>query len=231
MTAPASNSPVCSLTDPRVRAVLERLHAQAGTQTLGVARMVLSALGNWIRGRPRSLTDEIESLRNLYVPVTRKQGQLLYLIARAMRATRVVEFGTSFGVSTTYLAAAMRDNGGGIVVGTELVPEKIAAARRNLNEAGLAEFVDIREGDAHETLKNTGGPVDMVLLDGYLPLYLPILQQLTPVLRQGASVLAVNIVTFRLALAAYLAYVREPSNGFLSVTLFVGDGVEYSIRL
>ena len=115
--------------------------------------------------------------------------------------------------------------------GSELEPGKVATARRNLEEAGLSPFVEYREGDAQETLKDPGGTVDMVLLDGFKQLYLSILKMLTPGLRQGAVVLADNIFTFRWALAPYVAYVQDPSNGFRSVTLFLGDGMEYTVRL
>ena len=96
-----------------------------------------------------------------------EQGDLIYLLCRGLRATRVVEFATSVGMSTLYFAAAMRDNGGGPVIGSELVPAKVAAARRNLAEAGLAGYADIREGDARQTLRDLGGPVDFVLIDGW----------------------------------------------------------------
>lgn len=226
-----TNGDPCSLADPRVRAVLDRLHTAANRQPLALARYVASVVGDRIRRRQPLVAEEVERLKHLYVPVSRKQGRLLYLVARSLRAKRIVEFGTSFGISTTYLAAAVRDNGGGLVVGSELEPGKVAAARRNLEEAGLSDFVEIRAGDAQETLKDPGGPVDMVLLDSVLALYLPMLQMLTPTLRKGAAVLAVNVLTFRWALAPYVAYVQEPANGFLSLTLLVGDGVEYSVRL
>ena len=78
-----------------------------------------------------------------------EQGDLIYLLCRGMRATRVAEFATSIGMSTLYFAAAMRDNGGGKVIGSELVPAKAATARRNLNEAGLIEYCrDSRGGCA-----------------------------------------------------------------------------------
>jgi predicted O-methyltransferase YrrM len=110
-------------------------------------------------------------------------GRLAYLTARAIQARRIVEFGTSFGVSTLYLAAAVRDNGGGIVIGSELEPSKVSQARRNVAEAGLKGFVDIRAGDARETLADPGGVIDMVLLDGWKDFYLPILHTLEPHLR------------------------------------------------
>ena len=231
MTVARENTGTCSLADPRVRAVLDRLHRAANRQPVALARYVVTVVGDRIRRRQPAVAEEVERLKHLYVPVTRKQGQLLYLVARSLGAKRIVEFGTSFGISTTYLAAAVRDNGGGVVIGTELEPGKVAAARRSLEDAGLGDLVEIREGDARETLRDLGKPVDLVLLDSVLALYLPVLEMLTPSLRPGAAVLAVNVLTFRLALAPYIAHVRDPANGFSSMTLFVGDGVEYSIRL
>jgi len=214
-----------------VRAVLDRLHAEAGRQTLRLAGLGAAMARDTVLGRASSLSHEVERLRDFYVPVSQKQGEFLYLVARSLRATRIVEFGTSFGVSTTYLAAAVKDNGGGLVIGSELEPNKVAMARRNLEEAGLDEFVDVREGDARETLRDPGGTVDMVLLDGFKQLYLHMLMMLTPHLRQGGVVLGDNIFTFRRALAPYVSFVRNPDNGFYSVTLFLGDGTEYSVRL
>ena len=221
----------CSIDEPQVRGVLDRLHQEAGKQTLQLAGLLASFVGDKMLGRHPSVADEVKRLKDLYVPVSAKQGRLLYLIARSLRARHIVEFGTSFGISTTYLAAAVRDNGGGRVIGSELEPGKVAAARRNLEEAGLREFVEIREGDAQQTLQDPGGIVDRVLLDGFKELSLPILQMLTPGLRGGAAVLADNIFTFWHALASYVAYVQDPSHGFCSVTLFLGDGMEYSVRL
>ena len=77
-----------------------------------------------------------------------EQGDLIYLLCRALGAKRVAEFATSVGMSALYAAAAVRDNGGGEVIGSELVPAKVATARRNLTAAGLADLVDIRQGDA-----------------------------------------------------------------------------------
>src|ERR1700723_848959 len=96
-----------------------------------------------------------------------EQGDLIYLLCRGLRATRVVEFATSIGMSTLYFAAAVRDNGGGTVIGSGLVPEKGATARRKLADAGLADYADIREGDARQTLRDLGGPVDFALMDGW----------------------------------------------------------------
>jgi predicted O-methyltransferase YrrM len=96
-----------------------------------------------------------------------EQGDLIYLLCRGMRATRVVDFATSIGMSALYFAAAMLDNGGGMVIGSELVSEKVATARRNLADAGVANYADIREGDARQVRRDLGGPVDFALIDGW----------------------------------------------------------------
>jgi len=73
--------------------------------------------------------------------------------------------------------------------------------------------------------------VDMLLLDGWKDLYVPVLEMLTPHLRPGAVVLGDNIKTFPKALAPYVAHVSRTENGFQSVTLPIGEGTEYSVRL
>jgi predicted O-methyltransferase YrrM len=211
--------------------VLDRLHRSAGAQKGGLARLALSRLADRLARRKRSLAEEAEQIKDLYVCLSPKQGTFAYMVARSLQARRIVEFGTSFGVSTIYLAAAVRDNGGGLVIGSEIEPGKLCRARANIEEAGLSDQVEIREGDARETLKDAGGPVDMALLDGMKELYLPIVETLTPQLRQGAVVLADNILSYRKGLAPYCAHMRDIANGFQSVTLFLGDGTEYSVRI
>lgn len=229
MTSEVAPNP--ALNDPKVHAVLDRLHTEANRQVGGIARLFLSELPDRLLGRQVSAAEEARRLKDLYVPVTRKQGRLLYLVGRSIGARRIVEFGTSFGISTIYLAATVRDNGGGLVIGSELEPTKVAKARANITEAGLADLVEIREGDAQETLRDPGGPVDMVFLDGLKDLYLPIAKMLMRHLRTGAVVLADNIFTYKRALAPYVAYMSDPSKGFSSVTLYLKDGTEYSVKL
>jgi predicted O-methyltransferase YrrM len=154
---------------------------------------------------------------------------MLYLVARSIDARRIVEFGTSFGISTIYMAAAVKDNGGGMVIGSELEPSKHAKAKEHLREAGLAAFADVRPGDALKTLANVEAPVDMVLLDGWKDAYLPVLKLLEPKLRPRAVVLADNIYTFKKALRPYVEYVQSEANGFVSTTLDISDGFELSV--
>jgi predicted O-methyltransferase YrrM len=148
-------------------------------------------------------------------------------MARACRATRIVEFGTSMGVSTIYLAAALRDNGGGHLIGTEFEPAKVKRARANLDAAGFADLVDIREGDARETLKDLDGAVDLLLIDGAFSLYLPVLRLVEPRLRPGAVILGENAFD-----PAYLDYVRDPANGYISQPILDhGRGNEFTVRI
>jgi predicted O-methyltransferase YrrM len=169
--------------------------------------------------------------RDLFLSISREQGIFSYLVGRSVGAQRIVEFGTSFGVSTVYLAAAVKDNGGGLVIGSEIVESKAVKAQRNLEEAGLADYVDIRLGDAQRTLADPGGTVDLVLMDGAKSLYLPIIKMLAPHLRPRAVVLADNVCHFRNALASYVTYMRDIRNGFQSVTVPFRGGFEYSVRL
>jgi predicted O-methyltransferase YrrM len=168
-------------------------------------------------------------LKEVYIPISPEQGEFLYLTARAIAAKRIVEFGTSFGISAIYLAAAVKDNGGGLVIGTEIEPSKHQRAVANLKEAGLEKVVEVRFGDALETLQDLTEPIDMVLLDGVKELYLPVLKIIKPRLRQGAVVIADNIFMFKKSLRPYVEYVQSGKNGFQSTTLRIADGFEYSI--
>lgn len=168
-----------------------------------------------------------ESYAGHYLNVFAEFGRFLYLCARTAKARRIVEFGTSFGISSIHLACALRDGGGGELIGTELIAAKAAMARENLNVAGLADLVDVREGDALETLKSgVGGEIDLIHLDGAFHLYLPILKLLEPHLKTGALIVGENAVE-----PGYLEYVRNPENGYLSVALpfEAGRGNEFTV--
>lgn len=166
-----------------------------------------------------------EHARATHLAVSRETGRLLYLLARSCRARAVVEFGTSFGVSTLHLAAALRDNGGGRLIGSEFEPGKVTQARANVAAAGLDDLVEIRAGDAVETLaRDLPESIDLVLLDGAKVLYSPVLDLLEPRLRAGALVIADNVDMA----PDYLARIRS-GGGYFSLP-FDGD-VELSMRL
>lgn len=170
-----------------------------------------------------------DAAAQVYMPISARGGQLIYNLVRAVRPATVVEFGTSFGISTLYLAAAVRDNGTGRVISTELNATKVAAAQRTFTDVGLDELITVLEGDALQTLTTLEGPVDFVLLDGWKDLCLPVLRLLEPRIAPGTLVVA-DDVNLR-SLQTYLDYVRESANGYHSVTFPVEDGMEISCRL
>lgn len=218
------------LGEPRVSETLARLHRGSKLDKLVILRAVPAGLLAVVRGKPWFETVQPQ-LKHAHLKIGYEAGELIYNTARAIGARRIVEFGTSFGFSTIYLAAAVRDNGGGVVVTTEVEANKVVAARKNLTEAGLSQFVDILEGDAKETLRDIASPIDMVLLDGWKDLYIPIVEMLTPKLRHGSVVFADNINIFKKTLKPYVDHMRDPRNGFVSTTTSAGSGLEYSVYL
>src|SRR6201994_4274567 len=170
--------------------------------------------------------DRADLREDAYMPISAEGGRLLYALTRAARPQTVVEFGTSFGISTIFLAAGVIDNGAGQVVSTELSAAKIGAARENLHQAGVDGPVTVLAGDARETLAGLPGPIGLVLLDGWKDLYLPVLHLLEPRLAPGALVVA-DDSTFP-SVAGYLAYVRDPAHGYVTVSFPVEDGMEIS---
>jgi predicted O-methyltransferase YrrM len=220
-----------TLPDPTVRRVLARLHATADRERprlfAEMARYLPSLLRRgelpWEKATPR--------FDDKYIALDRDQGVFCYLLARALGAREIVEFGTSFGLSTIYLALAVRENGGGRVIGTERVASKARQARANLAEAGLLEFVDVREGDALETLRDLDRPVDFMLNDGFPPYQLPVLQLVAPALRPGAMVVTDNVGAFWANGGPYVDWVRDPANGFQSAMLDMQEGTELSVRV
>lgn len=215
-----------TLADPRVATTLDRLFTRAGRDGDVETRVRAQAPADLASLTPRQLAD---AAAEIYMPIPAEGGSLLYNLVRAVRPETVVEFGTSFGISTLYLAAAVRDNGAGRVVTTELSPDKAAAARRTFAETGLDDVITLLEGDARETLGGLGAPADFVLLDGWKDLCLPVLRLLEPRLAPGTLVVADD--TDIPELQPYLDHVRDPANGYRSVTFPVGEGMEISCRL
>ncbi|XAZ21888.1 O-methyltransferase [Sinorhizobium sp. B11] len=165
-------------------------------------------------------------LKDLWLPVSRQTGELLYMLARSTNAKTVVEFGTSFGISTLYLAAALRDNGGGRLISSEFEVSKVARARRNIAEGGLADLVEIRAGDALETLSaDLPDSIDLLLLDGAKSLYPEVLALVESRLRPGALVIADDADYC----PQYLDHVRSPTSGYMSTPF--ADDIELSMRV
>ena len=166
------------------------------------------------------------------VALDRDKAEFCYQLCRALRATRVVEAGTSYGVSTLYLAAAVRDNqvDNGVVIGTEHEHDKVEAARKNFSAAGLSEFIDLREGDLRQSLKDVGGPVDFMLVDIW-DVALPALELVSASLRPGAIVACDNTSVDADEYRAYFEFVNDPENRFRTMKVPFQGGFELTVRV
>ena len=218
-----------TLTSPSLAALLDRLFTQADA-SWSQADPALANMSDAEQARlMRSKTDYREfygRMKDLPLAVSPETGTLLYMLARSTQAHSIVEFGASFGISTLHLAAALRDNGGGRLITTEFEPSKVARACEHLAEAGLADLVELRQGDALQTLAtDLPDHIDLVLLDGAKALYSDVLALLESRLRPGALIVADNADYC----PEYLARVRSPASGYLSTPF--GDDVELSMRL
>ena len=216
------------LNDADVAHTLDRLHRDAGRRD---ARVFAKALPSVIAGKfiGRSTFQAAEPyLNEAYIPVSREFGRFMYLAAVSRGAKNIVEFGSSYGISSIYLAAAARETGG-FFTGTEKDTAKAQIALENLKEAGLSRWSDIREGDALESLAPMEGPVDFLFLDGWKDLYIPVLKLMEPKLAPGAIIFADNIKSFRKTLKPFVAHVSDPANGYESTVLKIGSGVSLSV--
>jgi predicted O-methyltransferase YrrM len=232
MTTPIRDDPFAVLEDARVGTVLRRLHSKANRQHLSIIRHFLPHALSYLRQRfiPFSESEMAGFYADKYIAIIENQGAFAYLTVRALRARTIVEFGTFFGLSTLWLAAAVRANCGVRVVATEIVLDKARIARRNFKEAGLADLIDVREGDVLESLATDPSDIDFVLNDGFPMRALDVVKLLTPRIRPGGVVLTDDVGGLRGNFKDYLAYMRDRANGFDSMLIPLKTGTEYSVR-
>jgi predicted O-methyltransferase YrrM len=218
-----------TLTTIPLAPLLDRLFAEADETSATTMAAVSDIPAEELARLRASKTDYLDfygRLRDAPLAVSRETGALLYMLARGAKARSIVEFGTSFGISTLHLAAALRDNGGGRLITTEFEASKVARARENLTAGGLLDLVELREGDALETLKaDLPETIDLLLLDGAKALYPDVLALLEDRLRPGAFVVADDADVN----PDYLARVRSTGQGYLSTPF--GEDVELSMRI
>lgn len=212
-----------TLTTTPLAPLLERLFNEAATSGSSAATIGAADRARLFDSKTEYL-DLYGRMKDLWLPVSEKTGTLLYMLARGSGARSIVEFGTSFGISTLHLAAALRDNGGGRLVTTEFEPSKVVRARQHIEAGGLADLVEIREGDALKTLAtDLPETIDLVLLDGAKAIYPEVLSLLEPKLRPGAIVVADNADMC----PEYLQRVRDTAQGYLSLPF--DEDVELSV--
>ena len=192
--------------DDRVRAVLARLEEEdAAERTQGLPAAQRSR------------------------QVARTTGQFLLALVAPQTDCEVLEIGGSRGYSTIWLAAGARHLGGR-VLSLEADPRKIEAWRRNLADAGLEEWAELVEGDAHETLAAIDDVFDLVFIDAEKDDYERLFQAARPKVEPGGLFVADNVLSHADPLARYSA-ARQADPTLESVTLPLDRGLELSVVL
>jgi predicted O-methyltransferase YrrM len=217
--------------DPRLTALLDRLHAQNDAQEALTHGYADEPGGGSTDGTAAQTAAGRTYWSDKLVALDPDKACFCYALCRALRARRVVEAGTSYGVSTLYLAAAVRDNGGGTVIATEYEASKAAIARAHFAEAQLSSYVELREGDVRDTLKHIDGPVDFLLIDIWTPLARPVIELVHQHLRPGAIVVTDHTASPENDYQDFFAFVRDSAKGFMTQTLPFEGGLELSVKL
>lgn len=174
------------------------------------------------REKLRGVSDGVEALHP-------QAAKLLYIIATGAKAKNMVEVGTGVGYATLWLAAAAKTLGGKVVT-CEINPAKAEEARRNFEQAGLSEYIEILVGDARSTLREQSGPVDLHFIDATFGHYETFLDVVYKRLGAGSMVIADNVVEDAFDLDDYITYVQNHPN-LDSQTVRIGDGLEITVRL
>lgn len=229
-------------------ALLQRLHEESQREIIARARAQFQgpneafptlvdeyeALAPRLRGRFLEtfglFTEDFELSAGsaLSLAVSAETGRFLRNMVLAQRPTRILELGSSCGVSTLYFADALRTLGRGVVIATECDARKCARLRAHVEAAGLDAYVDLREGDVFETVAALDGTVDMVFIDVWADAYLKLFKQIERLLRPGSVVLADNMYTAEDAVRPYKQYLDEDPR-FSTTTLDFESGVEFTV--
>ncbi|EKJ74913.1 hypothetical protein NXS19_008618 [Fusarium pseudograminearum] len=246
--APSATALQAIEASPRLHHLLDRLHAASEAQEKSYSQLWFYfkfLYGFYITGKAWPASGD-NHMRDKFVALEQDKCQFMYLLARSINAKNIVEAGTSFGVSTMYLALAVGQNvteerakGGnatGKVVATEKESSKAARARKHWSEAGeeVEPWIELREGDLRETLLVEEGmpdEIDMLLIDIWTPLALPALEAIKPRLGRGAIVLADNTKMARPLYKEFLDYIHNPKNGFKTTTTAYAGGLEMVVYL
>ncbi|EGD91515.1 hypothetical protein H112_01323 [Trichophyton rubrum D6] len=244
-------SPSVLVSSPKVAALLKRLRGESGAQESS-----FSVVSFWLRkkimtmilGSRRWNSADDDFMRDKYICLEADKSELVYLLARSTGALNIVEAGTSFGVSTIYLALAAGQNAaakasksitpgqGAQVFATENEPTKAKKAKEHWKEAGeeVEPWITLLEGDLRETLPDQMKKVDqidMLLLDIWTPMALPALKAVQPKLRTGALIIADNTVMARSDYKDLFDYMDDPKNGFKHMTTPFKGGLEVIVYL
>ncbi|WP_347558064.1 class I SAM-dependent methyltransferase [Robbsia sp. KACC 23696] len=229
--------------------LLDRLHTQSNAESVQRARARFNgtdhefsaivehyfALSPSLRQRFLSehgvlLADDTTSMQGtpMSLAISAEMGRFLRNMVLAQRGSRILELGSSYGVSTLYLADAVRSLGSGKVIATERDPRKCAGLRENLDMAGLTDYVDLREGDIFDTVLDLHGSFDIIFIDAWADAYLPLFQQIERLLSPGTIVLTDNMYSAEETVAGYRDYLHHHPR-LSSSTMDFASGVEFTV--
>ena len=136
---------------------------------------LIKAMKGFAKGAFRPI--QPANFKDVYLSISKEQGEDLKRLIKKNNLKNIVEFGTSFGISTLFLVLGVIETKGRIIT-TELIESKAEKAIENFKKAGVNDLIEVRIGDALETLKNHNAPIDLLFLDGWKDLYLPVFQML-----------------------------------------------------
>jgi predicted O-methyltransferase YrrM len=156
-------------------------------------------------------------------------GRFLFALAASQAGIEILEIGGSRGYSSIWLAAGARVLGGRLV-SLEHDPAKCGAWRRNVADAGLEEWAELVEGDAHITLAASEDVFDLVFLDAEKDDYETLFGLARPLLEPGGLVVADNVLSHVETLGAY-SQARQADSSLSSVTVPLDRGLELSVVL
>ncbi|KAF2969041.1 hypothetical protein GQX73_g4528 [Xylaria multiplex] len=180
-------------------------------------------------------------MRDKMIALEQDKALFVYHLCRALSATRIVEAGTSFGLSTIYLALAVGQNASKLdpeqgkaakVIATENEASKAILARQHWKEAGVEvePWIELREGDLRQTLaSNLPMEIDFVLFDIWTPMVVPTLRLLEPNLKKGAVLVADNVTSSASGYDDFHDYIKTRRNAYRSLVLPYSGGLEFTI--
>jgi predicted O-methyltransferase YrrM len=205
-------------------AVIALVQAQRRGQLSGNETLPLAK--NDMEKKILAVIDEVRKSGRTYLSVPVTDGRMLRVLTEAVGAKTVVEVGTSTGYSGLWFALALQKTGGRLTT-LEMDPGRAATARKHFEQAGVASFITIVEGDAHEKVSALKGPIDVAFIDADKEGYVDYLDKLLPLVRPGGLILAHNVNMPAVA-NGYIKHVN--ANPDLETVLYM-DGGGLSVTL
>jgi predicted O-methyltransferase YrrM len=169
-------------------------------------------------------------------------GRFLAVLCRTLDPV-VLEVGTAIGYSTLHMAEQLRD---GRIITLELSDDRARQAREFLERAGLADRVELIEGDARETIPSVEGPIDLLFVDATKDQYEHYIELARPKLSERAVLVIDNMLMSgevalgegeatrwreqSLSAARRLSAELLGSERWLASVLPVGDGIAFAVR-